>query len=171
MRSLVVSVAVVAVATLLTPAGASAETLTGTPGPDRLIGTDRSDTLRGRGGADMLRGQGGADRIYGGAGRDDVFGGRGRDVVRVGSGPDWVRASDGRDIICTHAAFDTVQLGRSGPSRVWTGIGNDAVIAYDIDGNRDVVFCGPGRDSVYYWGKADPQDAYPGCERILDAAH
>lgn len=171
MRLLVVSVAVAAIATLSTAGVASAETLIGTPGPDRLIGTDHKDTLRGLGGVDMLRGQGGPDLIYGGAGRDDVFGGRGRDLIRAGPGDDWVRASAGRDGIRTQAGADTVQLGTSGPSRVWTGIGNDAVIAYDIDGNRDVVICGPGRDSVYYWGEPDPEDEYLGCERIADAAH
>ena len=110
--------------------------------------------------------------IYGGAGGDDAFGGRERDLVWAGSGKDWVRASDGRDQIRTNRpAPDSVQLGRSGASRVWTGTGNDAQIAYDIDGNRDVVLCGPGRDSVYYGGKPDPEDENLGCERILDAAH
>jgi Ca2+-binding RTX toxin-like protein len=163
--------AVIAVLFFTAPAVSAAQALTGTPSDDTLVGTAASDELRGGGGNDTLRGRGEADRLYGGSGNDDVFGGRGADLIWAGQGNDWVRASAGRDEIRTRAGRDTVQLGTSGPSRTWTGAGNDAVIAYDVDGNRDVVFCGPGRDSVYYWGEIDPDDRYIGCEQVSNAAH
>jgi hypothetical protein len=95
---------------LLTPlalavavSAASAATVVGTPGDDRLRGTPRGDTLDGRGGRDSLFGLGGADLLEGGPARDVIDGGPGndrvvaqydgaRDTVRCGAGADLVNA-------------------------------------------------------------------------------
>ena len=171
MRRHVMTAVVTAIAAFTIPGTSFAETETGTNGPDKLIGTAKQDELRGKGGKDTLRGRAEDDLLYAGPGDDDVFGGSGKDSVWSGTGDDWVRASGGRDQIRTQADRDTLQLGSSGPTRAWTGGGRDSVIAYDVDGNRDVVFCGPGKDSVYYLGEIDPDDKYVDCEHIADAAH
>jgi len=62
-------------------AAASAKTVVGTNGPDRLVGTARADTLSGRGGADVLAGGAGNDLLVGGAGRDRIDAGTGSDLV------------------------------------------------------------------------------------------
>lgn len=113
-------VAATAAVLLLGTAGvAAAATFTGTAGDDRLIGTDQDDRINGRGGNDFLNGRGGNDEIRGGAGDDSIMGGEGDDTIRPGEGADFVDA----------------------------GPGDDRIIL-ELDGERDVIVCGPGIDTV-----------------------
>ena len=81
-------------------------------------GTNRANTLNGSAGRDVLRGLGGNDRLFGRGGDDRLFGGSGNDRLVGGAGKDALDAGAGRDLV---------------ESR---------------DGARDVVRCGPGRDTV-----------------------
>lgn len=96
-----------------------------------VSGGDGDDSLRGGPGAQDLLGRGGSDTLRGEGGGDCVDGGAGRDVIRGGDGRDDLRGDAGRDEIDS------------------------------VDGQRDTVACGPGRDRV----RADRKDRVRGCER------
>jgi Ca2+-binding RTX toxin-like protein len=95
--------------------------------------------IRGLGGFDRLTGDGNAatapgnDQLLGGGGSDDLVGGAGSDRLYGEGGNDHVSAdflfSDGTDA-------------------VEGGQGDDTVNA--VEGHRDVIDCGPGRDQVQF---------------------
>jgi hypothetical protein len=127
-----------------------ANRIVGTPGPDNLRGTADGDRLSGLAGDDILRGEGGADCLIGGPGDDRVEGGGGRDEVSTGTGNDRID-----EVGYEYRAGWTPDPGRNS---VEAGGGRDAV---DVaNGERDVVRCGPGRDSV----RADRDDTLKACE-------
>jgi hypothetical protein len=72
---------------------------------------------------------------------DNLKGGAGADTIRAGAGNDRINPGKGRDT-------------------VFGGAGNDTIQA--ADKTRDVIDCGPGRDSVV----ADKIDVLKGCERV-----
>jgi Ca2+-binding RTX toxin-like protein len=111
---------------------------TGTPGPDTLRGTPGRDFLFGEAGDDALFGEGRADVLRGGPGNDYLDGGPGRDTLIDGPGDDRVVGGDESDHI----------LLERGSDRVHAGKGDDLVQA-GIDGRRDVISCGLGRDTAY----------------------
>jgi hypothetical protein len=82
-----------------TATAASACTIDGTPGADRLAGTARADVICGRGGADKIVGRGGNDRLLGGPGADTLSGGPGRDRLDGGPGDDVLRGGAGADLL------------------------------------------------------------------------
>jgi Ca2+-binding RTX toxin-like protein len=120
--------------------GVGRDLIDGGPGNDRGFGGAGNDRLYGRGGSDRLDGGPGSDRINGGPGNDRLIGGPGNDLIYGGPGNDRIYAGPGRDVI--HA-----------------GAGNDWIDSRD--GRRDIVDCGPGRDTV----RADRVDRLIGCER------
>ena len=95
-------------------------------------GTSADDELVGTAGHDRLFGQAGADRIRGRGGHDCLFGGAGRDRLHGGAG---------RDALVG-------------------GRGDDVLVA--VDGVRDLVRCGPGRERA----TVDRRDRVRGCERV-----
>jgi hypothetical protein len=113
----------------------------GTSGGDRITGATHDDHLTGRGGDDCLIGRAGDDVLGGGSGDDDIDGGAGSDLVRGDAGDDRLDGGSGKD-------------------RFEAGPGNDRLDA--VDGKRDVVRCGPGRDRA----RADRKDSVAGCERV-----
>jgi RTX calcium-binding nonapeptide repeat (4 copies)/Divergent InlB B-repeat domain len=121
------------------------------PCSNRKVGGQRADRLDGGPGGDALYGRAGNDRIRGFGGADCLLGERGSDLVQGGSGADTVSGGPGDD------ALD----GGSGPDVIEGGRGRDRILA--VDGSRDTVSCGPGRDSV----RADRVDRVTGCERRL----
>lgn len=125
--------------------GRCANTLNGTRAADRLTGSRFGDRIFG------FRGN---DRIAGGAGDDCLWGQRGRDVLKGHAGNDVIRGSAGRDRIAGGGGRDVVKA----------GLGADRIFAND--GRRDLINCGPGRDTV----NADRRDRLFGCERILGPA-
>jgi RTX calcium-binding nonapeptide repeat (4 copies) len=80
---------------------ASAATISGTSGPDRLAGTRGADLIFGRGGGDRLSGLAGGDFLHGGAGRDRIDAGAGDDrvAVQTDGSRDSVACGTGRDVV------------------------------------------------------------------------
>jgi len=91
----------VLVGVLLGATAATARTIVGTAGSDRLVGTPRADALRGLAGNDELSGAAGADFLQGGAGRDSVDGGAGNDRIAVeyDGARDTVTCGPGADLV------------------------------------------------------------------------
>jgi hypothetical protein len=106
----------------------------------QLAGSAKRDDLSGTRFADQLFGLSGADRLSGRGGRDYLDGGPGNDRISGGNGADVIVGGLGRD-------------------RISGGAGNDRI--YAVDGQRDVVNCGSGHDTVW----ADPGDVLRGCEQ------
>ncbi|HEU5278827.1 MAG TPA: hypothetical protein VFU26_07990 [Gaiellaceae bacterium] len=128
-------------------------TFDGTPGDDTLRGTPGRDFLYGEAGNDRLFGEGRADMLRGGPGNDYLDGGPGRDTLIDGPGNDRVVGGDEIDRIILEPGSDRVSAGK----------GDDLVQA-GVDGRRDVISCGPGRDTVY----AEAIDRIArDCERVL----
>ena len=103
-------------------------------GASRLIGDSWDNWLFGGAQRDILIGGPGADRLDGSHGNDSLYGGSGKDVLIGDSG---------------------AVIGK-GPAA-----GKDYLSA--VDGERDVVNCGPGRDTA----RADRLDRLIGCERVI----
>ena len=125
----------------------------GGPGKDSAEGQGGKDRVYGDAGADSLRGEGGTDRIFGGPGNDELngggfaFGADRRDTISGGPGADKL--------------FDAQNGKESAGDRLLGGPGNDQID--DRDGNRDIIVCGAGRDSVL----ADQRDKVArDCERV-----
>jgi hypothetical protein len=123
------------------PAGACRLRRLGTARADRLTGTADHESLLGRGGHDRLAGRGGHDCLYGAAGNDRLSGGDGDDALYGGAGRDRLSGGRGTNI------YDA-------------GSGADVVRA--VNGHRETVRCGPGRDVV----RADRTDRLRNCERV-----
>jgi Ca2+-binding RTX toxin-like protein len=83
----------------------------------------------------VIFGLGGNDTLLGGAGDDRIYGGPGRDVITGGSGAD----------------------------HLYGGPGSDTIFA--VDGERDIVDCGPGNDRAV----VDSVDVVVGCEVVVRA--
>ena len=99
-----------------------------------IAGTDRDETLTGTNYADTIRAKGGDDAVYGLRGPDRLNGGLGHDRLYGGRGDDVIHADD-----------------FAGPGLF-------------PEGQRDVIYCGPGHDRVY----RDDKDARPrGCEEVV----
>lgn len=135
------------------------DVLRGTVFGDRLVGGDGADLLKGGGGDDCLEGGSGADvldggdgndRLAGDSGNDRMTGGNGNDRLTGGRGNDRLSGGNGNDIISPGAGKDTIS---GGP-------GNDTINS--VDGVRETVDCGSGRDTV----RADRRDRLVHCERI-----
>lgn len=84
----------------------------------RIVGTSKSDYLAGSGYDDAIYGLGGNDTLLGGQGDDSLYGGPGNDVL----------------------------IGGPGADKLYGGAGSDTILA--VDGERDIVDCGPGRDKA-----------------------
>ncbi|MEZ5118759.1 MAG: choice-of-anchor Q domain-containing protein [Candidatus Nanopelagicales bacterium] len=115
------------------PPPACSNSIRGNKKANKLRGTGAGDTMKGLGGKDVLRGLGGDDCLNGG---------RGNDRVIAGPGSDRLIGGKGRDIM----------LGGGGP---------DVIKARD--GQRDVIKCGSGQDTVL----ADKSDRVAkDCEKV-----
>ncbi len=124
---------------------AVAASLTGTGGRDVIDGTDRGEVILGLGGGDTLNGRGGEDTVKGGDGIDEVSGGSGADEAYGNAGTDYL-------IDAPDTSTDLLYGGR----------GADNVQVRDFPAVKDVVYCGPGRDTAY----VDKLDVVNGCEIV-----
>jgi hypothetical protein len=124
--------------------------LVGQAGRDLIHGLGGDDCLEGGRGADVLSGGPGNDRLSGGIGNDRLYGDAGNDHLEGGVGKDTLSGGDGDDQLLPGPGTDHVNAGR----------GNDSVSARD--GVRDVIDCGPGRDSA----RIDRRDRVRGCEQV-----
>ncbi|MFL5962931.1 MAG: hypothetical protein ACJ757_08590 [Gaiellaceae bacterium] len=148
-----------------------ADTLTGTRNDDvvyALAGDDRISTGAGQ---DIVLGDAGDDTIRLGSGSDDLaFGGAGRDLLDGGDGPDGLYGGPGSDRLLGGSGDDELR-GEAGDDVITGGPGNDTLVggAGDdvvnaVDGSRDNIRCGVGRDLVF----ADGRDRVDrDCERIV----
>lgn len=138
--------------------GDGADSMRGGEGGDRLSGGAGNDRGDGGNGADGLYGSAGVDTLYGRAGNDVVSGGLGSDKMFGENGADRMTGSAGNDRISAGAGNDRIVAG-TGRDQVYGSSGNDLI---DVrDGARDVVSCGPGRDTVV----RDRRDVLRNCER------
>jgi Ca2+-binding RTX toxin-like protein len=135
------------------------DTMLGDDGLDLVVGGNGKDAGYGGDGNDRLYGVAGVDRLYGDRGDDRVSGGLGNDRLRGAAGNDQLFAGPGNDEIDGGPGNDTAS-GGAGRDHIVTGLGADRVSARDR--TRDVVNCGPGRDSV----SADKVDVLRNCERV-----
>ncbi len=167
-------VAVVALlAAAVVPSAASAKTLVGGAGPDRLVGSDPAgDLIVGGGGADTLIGGDGNDRIYGvrsgndiqagggdnyvegGTGDDRITAGNGANTIYGGTGHDRISAGNGNNYVDPGGAPDDVTLGdgnnvvNAGSGGLTLKIGNGSNVVYLLSG-PDVVSLGSGVNQVF----------------------
>jgi len=118
--------AILLLALVLATAAAAARSV-GTPRNDRLVGTAKADTILGLAGR---------DRIAGGPGADFLVPGPGRDTVVAGA-----RGVEAQSTV----TFRPAAHGAEG-ARIRLGAGADR--AFVLNGLRDVVACGAGRDRV-----------------------
>jgi Ca2+-binding RTX toxin-like protein len=149
--------------------GAGDDGLSGNAGDDLVQGKLGDDRVFGREGDDRLSGNEGNDRVSGGQGNDLVFGregddglsgNQGDDLIRGGRGNDRIFGREGDDRISGNQGADTIQ-GNEGRDRIFGREGNDVIRVRD--GERDVVDCGSGRDTV----AADRLDVLRNCERVF----
>jgi Ca2+-binding RTX toxin-like protein len=118
---------------------------------------------------DLVQCEDGDDELSTGDGDDEVFTGDGDDVVQLGDGDDVADLGAGEDVADGGAGNDVIDggsgrdrlVGGPGADVLGGGAGADRIEAKD--GQRDVVRCGPGKDTVH----ADGKDRLTRCERVL----
>jgi Ca2+-binding RTX toxin-like protein len=138
------------------------------PGADCLFGDAGSDVLSGDAGNDRLDGGAGNDRLLGGPGNDRETGDAGRDILEGATGTDYLDGGASTDQVRGGLGNDTVKGGAGndfmsggpGKDKIYGGPGNDKIDSRDK--TRDVVDCGPGKDTV----TADKVDVVKHCERV-----
>jgi len=96
------------------------------------------DTLKGDRCDNNISGLGGNDIIYGYRGADELYGNQGSDRLYGGKGPD----------------------------NLYGGDGNDSIYSGGLDGKRDLVSCGRGRD---FASIAENDRAARNCEMVAVA--
>ena len=142
-------------------AGPGDDRLEGGNGKDRMFGDAGKDNMRGNAGVDHMRGSSGNDVLRGHAGNDYLSGGSNNDTVVGGSGRDSIIGDAGNDILRGDSGNDSITDAK-GRNRVSGGSGNDRIRV--VNGSRDRVVCGKGRDVV----RADRSDRVGrSCERVL----
>jgi uncharacterized repeat protein (TIGR01451 family) len=135
------------------------DVLRGTAFGDRLVGNDGDDLLKGNGAGDCLEGGAGNDVLDGGDGDDRLAGSSGKDRLIGGRGNDKLTGGKGNDRLTGGTGNDTFSPG-SGRDTVTAGSGNDTVNS--VDGVRETIDCGPGKDTV----RADRRDRLKRCEKV-----
>lgn len=129
-------------------------------GDDSLTGGNEDDEFLGGSGSDLLDGNGGIDLLYGEAGDDRMLGGNGGDYLNGSSGNDIMYGEAGNDTL-DGGSYDDFLDGGSGTDTLIGGSGGDRIHA--VDGVRDTIDCGLGRDTV----RADFLDAVDSnCENV-----
>ena len=125
----------------------------GTSGPDELQGTASDDSpIGGLGGNDTVYGGRGDDKMFGDDGpprnddgNDQVYGGPGNDVLTDNGGSDLLVGGSGNDTIW---AMGDKSATKPGEDTVKGGKGNDLINS--VDGYKDTIDCGGGKDDVTF---------------------
>ena len=125
----------------------------GTSGPDELQGTASDDSpVAGLGGNDTVVGGRGDDKLFGDDGPprnddgdDKVYGGPGADILTENGGSDLLSGGDGNDTIW---ALGDKSASNPGEDTVKGGKGNDLISS--VDGFKDTIDCGRGKDDVTF---------------------
>ena len=131
----------------------------GGSGNDALHGGDANDQLVGGGGGDLIYGDDGRDQLFGGYRNDRLYGDYGRDMVAGGAGDDLIEGGPDNDRLFGESGRDRL-VGGDGKNYIDAGSGNDSIDA--LNGERDRVLCGKGRDRV----TADKIDRLNSCEIV-----
>ena len=156
----------------------------GTSNADRILGTDV--------GAEVIIALAGNDAVDPGLGNDEVYGHKGNDVVDGYHGHDTIYGGSGHDGSAEGTTFKTATNleGAEGSDKVYGGEGEDWIDAaahddtagsvdrsygeegndhiYTIDGNEDIINCGPGTDDlVRRDARIDTIQKDGGCEKSL----
>jgi hypothetical protein len=142
------------------------------PDPGECRGTPNADNIEGTDfGAERIDALAGNDVVDGFSGRDEVYGGRGNDVVDGWYSSDTIYGGSGDDGSAEGTSFkDVTNLeGTAGWDKVYGGEGDDWIDAaaydtsgsvdrsygeegndriYAIDGNEDIINCGPGTGDI-----------------------
>ena len=140
MRRTIFLLVAMALALVLGSGVAVAAVKFGTDGQDFLMGTSDPDVLYGKGGSDFMDGRGGNDQLYGGDGNDEIVSFPGDDILYGGRGNDFLIEGKGNNLLFGGSGNDFFQATAIDPDR--PGSGNTT------PKKRDLVFCGPGRDTV-----------------------
>lgn len=127
---------------------------------DLVLGRDGNDVIDTGAGDDHLEGEGGNDVLLGGGGDDLLYGRLGSDRLDGGPGDDVLEGGRGNDRLMGGAGNDSAN-GGIGSDRLAGGPGNDRLVS--VDGHRDTVDCGPGRDVAF----VDRADRVRGCEQVV----
>ena len=126
-----------------------------------LAGSALSDRLRGTRHGDVIAAAAGNDRIVAGDGNDLVCGGPGNDRVLGGRGNDHLYGGLGND---HHVRRARERPHRSRPgSRLRQRRPGQRPRSTAVDGQRDVIDCGPGHDTAI----VDPIDQTRHCETVI----
>jgi Ca2+-binding RTX toxin-like protein len=145
--------------------GACAMDRLGTPDDDRIDGTALGDNLFGLQGDDVLNGHANDDCLFGGVGSDRVSGAAGNDRLlgddtdAAVPGNDRLFGNAGNDLLVGGPGRDRLR-GGAGRNRLRGGSGSDRLNA--VNGRRDRVNCGKGRDTA----RVDSFDRVRGCEHV-----
>jgi Ca2+-binding RTX toxin-like protein len=133
----------------------------GCPHGGLLSGTDKADDLDGMDGDDEIHGLDGEDYIDGGLGNNVIYGGPGNtdESLSGDEGDDVIYGGDGNDFWLLGRAGEDVLYGRKGND------GLDATTGESEDGQRDQLYCGPGKDE-YTADKLDYVDS--SCEKKVN---
>jgi len=131
--------------------GASQPNLSGGPGNDRLQASSTIPVMHGGPGNDVLRGGPDGGDLNGGEGNDRIYGEGGRDYLNGGPGNDRLVDRSGPGA----SQFDDYQMRG--------GSGADSIDS--VNGRRERIDCGPGRDAI----RADGIDRLKDCERVRRA--
>ena len=123
---------------------ASANSIFGGNGDDKLHGWSGRDMLSGGNGKDYITGGDLDDRLFGGAGDDYMFGNDGNDRLIGGDGIDLLAGIDGNDYLDSGAGMDHLN-GGIGNDTLIGGSGNDFFIG---DDGNDLLFGGTGTDTL-----------------------
>jgi hypothetical protein len=141
--------------------GSGDDLVRGGTGKDRLFGDSGKDDMQGASGNDHVRGSSGNDKITGNAGNDYLSGGSNNDTITGGTGRDSIIGDAGNDTLKGDSGNDSITDAK-GRNTIDAGSGNDRVNA--VNGSRDRISCGSGRDVV----RADRTDRVSkNCERVI----
>jgi Ca2+-binding RTX toxin-like protein len=94
-----------------------------------------------------------------------MFGEGGNDLLHGRDGSDFANPGAGADVVHTRAGSDQVEDYTGGRDRVFLGAGPD-LMSILSDGQRDLVDCGAGNDTVVFYDSRDRVDQLTGCETV-----
>jgi Ca2+-binding RTX toxin-like protein len=134
----------------------------GTGGDDELHGSATADTLSGGDGNDRIYGYGGNDTLTGEAGNDNLFGGDGNDSLVGGLGDDYLDGNTGDDQVSGGEGSDNL-WGQAGNDMLDGGGGTDSLLGGDGNdqlsgGEGNDILDGGAGDDVYRYGRSSNND-------------
>ena len=143
----------------------SRDTVWAGSGNDTVYAGGAEDLLYGEDGDDLLLGGNNPDTLYGGNGNDYIDGGSGKDNAYGGAGNDTITASGDNYIFGDFEVYEASQPGLTYDDVLYGDDDNDSQNFYGGYGN-DLVFAGPGYNSIYGESGNDTLDGGWGLDKI-----